>query len=116
MKKILDSLRLREMLSYMGYGKSLTYISIAAMVVTYICHKIFKKQRWVKYLPGFIMVVFGLYSLTKVDVSVTNFLKDNSLTSFITGIAGGLSTLLFGLILGVFNKQKKVGKPKEREI
>lgn len=108
MRKLLDSMRLNEILDYMGYGKSLVFIFLGAMVVTYIFHRFFKEQRWVKYMPGLAMLIFGLYSLTRIDISSSNFIHDNSITSFVTGMAGGLATLLFGLILGVFNKPKKV--------
>lgn len=115
MKKLLDSMRLNEMLDYMGYGKSLVFIFLGAMVVTYLFHRFFKGQRWVKYVPGLAMLIFGLYSLTRIDIASSNFIQDDSITSFVTGVAGGLATLLFGLILGVFNKPKKV-KKKRRKV
>lgn len=115
MNKLLSSLRLEEMFSYIEYGKLLVFVFLGAIVVTYIFHRFFRGQRWVKYMPGLGLLIFGLYSLTQVDISSSTFLKDDSLLGFITGIAGGLATLLFGLILGVFNKAKKVKKPKKKK-
>lgn len=114
MKEILNSLRLEEIFGYMEYGKMLVFIFIGAIIVTIAFHLLLKEQRWAKYIPGLAMLIFGLYNLTQIDISSNTFLQDNSLTGFVTGVAGGLATLLFGLILGVFNKPKKVKKPKVR--
>ncbi|NLY46632.1 MAG: hypothetical protein GX053_11715 [Tissierella sp.] len=115
MKELLNSLRLEEIFGYMEYGKLLAFVFLGAIVVTYICHRFFRGQRWIKYIPGLALLLFGLYSLTQIDISSNSFLEDNSLVGFVTGIAGGLATLLFGLILGVFNKPKKVKKKKENK-
>lgn len=116
MEKLMESLRLKEMLGYMGYGKILAYISLGAMIVTYIIHKIFKLKRWVKYIPGLLMIIFSLYNLTQLDISANNFLKDNSLIYLVLGLTGGMSTLLFALILGVFNKPKKVKEARRKDL
>ncbi|MDR7870763.1 MAG: hypothetical protein RIN55_07900 [Tissierellaceae bacterium] len=115
MKEILESLRLKEVFDYMGYGKTLALIFLSAVIVTYILHRFLKEQRWAKYIPGIVMLVYGLYSLTSIDISSNNFFEDNSLIGFVIGVAGGLATLLFGLILGVYNKPKKVKKAKKEE-
>lgn len=115
MEKLLSSLRIQEIFGYMEYGKLLAFVFLGAIVVTYLFHRLFKDQRWIKYIPGFALLIFGLYSLTQIDISPNSFLKDNSLVGFITGIAGGLATLLFGLILGVFNKPKKIKKKKKNQ-
>lgn len=112
MMKLLNSLRIEEIFGYMEYGKLLALVFFGAIVVTYLFHRLFKGQRWIKYMPGFALLIFGLYSLTQIDMSSNSFLEDNSLVGFVTGIAGGLATLLFGLILGVFNKPKKIRKKK----
>lgn len=112
MMKLLNSLRIEEIFGYMEYGKLLALVFLGAIVVTYLFHRLFKGQRWIKYMPGFALLIFGLYSLTQIDMSSNSFLEDNSLVGFVTGIAGGLATLLFGLILGVFNKPKKIRKKK----
>ena len=111
MKELLDTVKL-EMSDYMVYGKILMLIFLGTIIVTYIIHKLLIEQRWAKYIPGFLMLIFGLFSLTRIDISSNDFLNDNSLIGFIIGMAGGLATLLFGLILGVYNKPKKKKKPK----
>lgn len=116
MKDILNSLRLEEMFGYLEYGKSLVFIFIAAIVITLLLHNFFNRQRWLKYMPGLAMMAFGLYSLSQIDISSNTFLEDNTLTGFVTGVAGGLATLLFGLILGVFSKPKKVKKGRRSKV
>ncbi len=115
MREIVGKLNLEEMFAYMDYGKTLVFIFAGAMVITLICHMVFKGQRWVKYIPGLAMLIYGLFSLTRIDLSSNHFLEDNSLLGFIIGVAGGLATLLFGLILGVYNKPKKVKKKKNKD-
>ena len=105
----------RSVLGYMGYGKMLIYAFIGAIVLTFILYLFVKEQRWVKYIPGILMLIYGLFNLNRIDLSANDFLEDNSLIGFIIGIAGGLATLLFGLILGVYNKPKKKKKKRVRE-
>ena len=114
MKGLLNTLRLEEIIGYMEYVKLLTWVFLGAIVVTYLFHRLIKGQRWIKYMPGLALLIYGLFSLTQIDISSNNFLEGNSLVGFITGIAGGLATLLFALILGVFNKPKKVKKKKKK--
>ena len=106
---------MEELLNYMGYGKTLVFIFLGTIVVTYIFHRLFREQRWVKYVPGLGMLLFGLFNLTRIDISSNTFLRDNSIVGFITGMAGGLATLLFGLILGVFNKPKKAKRSRRKQ-
>lgn len=114
MKELLNSLRLEEIFGYMEYGKLLAIVFFGAIVVTYIFHRLIKGQQWIKYIPGLALLIFGLYSLNQIDMSSNSFLEDNSLVGFVTGIAGGLATLLFGLILGVFNKPKKIKRKRSK--
>ena len=114
MKELLDSLRLEEVLDYMGYGKLLIYAFIGGLVLTFLLYLFVREQRWIKYVPGLLMLIYGLFSLNRIDLSVNNFLEDNSLIGFIIGMAGGFATLLFGLILGVYNKPRKKKRTKSK--
>lgn len=111
MKELLNSLKLEEMSAYMEYGKTLLFIFLGAILITYLAHRLFTSQRWVKYIPGFVLLLYGLFSLTKINVLTNDIFDDNSVMGFITGMAVGFSTLLFGLILGIYNKPKKIKKP-----
>lgn len=115
MKELLNALKLEEMSAYMGYGKTLLLIFLGTILITYLAHKLFTTQRWVKYMPGVALLIYGLFSLTKIDVFNNDIFDDNSVSGFIIGIAGGFSTLLFGLILGIYNKPKKIKKSRNNK-
>lgn len=115
MKELLNLLKLEEMYTYMAYGKTLLFIFLGAILITYLVHKLCTVQKWAKYIPGLALLVYGLFKLSKINVLTNDFLDDYSLIGFIIGIAGGFSTLLFGLILGIYNKPKKIKKTKDKK-
>lgn len=95
---------MEEFIIHLDYAKKLGGFSIAVILVTVVTHLIFKKNRFIKYLPGLILFIIGLYNLSFLgkDAYSINELNRISITTmaFITGIVG-LST---GLIIGVWRK------------
>lgn len=103
-----------EFLEHLEYAKLLGYISLASIIITYITHRIFRKtNRGIKYLPGLFFICIGLYNLYTVGNDLTRTAGISNLVLFIIGIGAGFIGLLFGLILGVYNKEKKVKKRKK---
>lgn len=105
--------QLKELTVHLEYGKILIYISLAGIVFTYIMHLLFRKYGLVKYIPGLLLVSFGLYSLFNIDTSIVNVEGVNDLLMFVLGVGSGTIALLFGLILGIYNKEKKPKKDKK---
>lgn len=100
-----------EFLEHLEYTKLLGYISLASVIITYITHRIFRKtNRGIKYLPGMLFIGIGLYNLYTVGNNLTRTAGISNLLLFIIGVGAGFIGLLFGLILGVYNKEKKVKK------
>lgn len=112
MTRILEIMK--ELLDYTEYTSLMVYFALGGMVITFLLFWFLKKHRWAKYMPGLAMLLFGIFSLFRMDISTEQFLQDRNMIWFITGTAVGISTMLFGLILGVFAKEKKVKKPKKK--
>lgn len=102
-----------EFLEHLEYAKLLGYVSLASIIITYITHRIFRNiNRAIKYLPGIFLIIFGLYNLYTVGNDLTRTAGISNLVFFMLGVGAGFIGLLFGLILGVYNKEKKVKKQK----
>lgn len=103
-----------EFLEHLEYAKLFGYISLASIIITYITHRIFRKtNRGIKYLPGIFLIGIGLYNLYTVGSNLTRTAGISNLVLFMIGVGTGFIGLLFGLILGIYNKEKKVKKVKK---
>lgn len=103
-----------EFLLHLEYVKLIGYVAIFSIVITFITYLIFKKYRLVKYIPGTILITFGLYSIYTIKGDLISPEGLNKIIFFLIGFGGGIISLLTGLILGVYNKEKKVKKVKEK--
>ncbi len=103
-----------EFLEHLDYAKLLAYISLAVIIITYITHRIFRKtNRAIKYLPGLFLIIIGLYNLYTVGNDITRTAGISNLVLFLIGVGSGFVGLLFGLILGVYNKEKRPKKKRK---
>ncbi len=105
---------MKEVLQHLEYGKILIYFSLAAIILTYLTHLIFKKYKFVKYIPGFIFMFAGLYFLYDVGTDFTTSDSLDGILFFMVGFIAGIIGMLSALIIGIFNKEKKV-KKKDKE-
>lgn len=99
---------MEELLKHLDNGKALGFVSLAAIIITIIAHLFFKKYRYIKYLPGIIITGIGLYSLYKVMNDLTANKSINSLLMFLMGFLGGFVALSTALIIGIYEKPRKV--------
>ncbi len=105
-----------EFLDHLEYAKLFGYISLASIIITYITHRIFRKtNRGIKYLPGILLISIGVYNLYTVGNDLTRSAGISNLVLFMIGVGTGLIGLLFGLILGIYNKEKKLKKIKHKQ-
>lgn len=114
MKAILESLRIDEILEYMSYGKLLLIVFLISIVIVYLIQRFFGEYKWGKYMPGLLMLIYGIVNLFLVDFSREDFINQAGLVNFVIGFFGGFSAILFALILGVYNKP--VEEKKKRYI
>lgn len=106
---------MNELLQHLEYGKILLYFSIAAIILTIITHFLLKRFRFVKYFPGLIFMFIGLYYLYKVGNDFTSSDSLNNILFFMLSFGAGIIGLLSALIIGIFNKEKKVRKKDKEE-
>lgn len=105
-----------ELKLHLDNGKLLIYISLITMLATLITHLIFKKYRFMKYIPGFILLFIGIYNLYMVSGELTSSESIKNILMFVIGFIAGFIGLFSGLIIGIYNKPRKIKvKKEERE-
>ena len=104
---------MEEFLVHLDSGKAFIYVSLAAVVITLITNFIFKGNKFVKYIPGIIFIVVGLYSLYQMNGDFTSSDSISNLLLFLICFVGGTIGLLVGLIIGIYKKPKRIKKNKQ---
>jgi hypothetical protein len=89
----------------MRFGFVLIFISITSIIITFILNLLFKKKRYVKYIPAIILFPFMLYNfVTMYSVTTESF---QSLGRFIMGIlllAACASSLIASIAFDISHK------------
>lgn len=101
---------MEELMLHLKNARTLVYVSLAAIVLTFATHLIFAKYRFVKYIPGFILIIIGLYNIYKASSDFTSPDSLNPILIFLICFLGGIIGLFSGLIIGIYNKPKRVRK------
>lgn len=108
---------MEELLNYLENGETLVFVTISAVVITLVTHLIFKKYRFVKYIPGLIYMALGLFNLLIVLDDLTSSNSMDKILLFLILFTSGAIGIFFALIIGIYNKPRKVKKvrvkPKE---
>lgn len=91
----------------MELGLIIVFISLAAILVTFILNILFKKKRYIKYIPVIIMFPFMLYYfITVYSAPTENF---EALGRFVIGLfllTGSLASLISSIALDFFHKNR----------
>lgn len=103
---------LAELGDYFSDSNLLIYVSLAVMAITLITHLIFKKVRPIKYLPGLIVLIIGIFNFYEVMHNITAESSLPNLLLFIVGVVSGLIGVFFALIIGILVKPVRI--PKKR--
>lgn len=106
---------MKELLGHLEYAKLLGYASLGIMVITYIVHAIFRKYPWSKYMPGLVVISVGIYSLFTLGISSSWIKGIANMVTILISMGSGVIGLFFALILGVYNKPKKVKKTESKK-
>lgn len=108
---------LKELMGHVGDSKVIVYVSLAAILITVIIHFIFRKySKYIKYLPGLIMIVTGIIRLfTTFDLILEAEGLEN-LMFFTTFVVSGFIGIFAALILGVYEKPVKKKKKKTVKV
>lgn len=90
----------------MNFGIILIIISIVSIVITFVINLLFKRSRYVKYIPALILFPFMLYNfVTMYSVSSESF---QSLGRFVMGIlllAPCASSLITSIALDITHRR-----------
>ena len=106
---------MEELVNHLDNAKTLFYVSLAAVVVTLITHLIFKRYKYVKYLPGVAFIGFGFFSLYQVGNQLTESQSISNILLFLICVVGGFTGLLFALIIGIYNKPRRKRKKDKKD-
>lgn len=82
------------------------YIMIGAIAVTFIINFISGGLSFLKYLPGLILILVGIFSLFSV---INALFKPESLDNiiiFVIAVGSGLVAIIFAAILGTFKVRR----------
>jgi hypothetical protein len=86
-------------------------IVIASILVTCVLDQIFKKKRYIKYIPVIIMVPFIIYYFVTMYSTTTEGFE--SLGRFVMGLlllAVGLSSFLYSVTADIIHRRRKLHK------
>lgn len=80
--------------------------SILAMVVTFVVNMLTKRLKFLKYIPGLILIVVGMFSLIIV---LNNLFDRSSLPNIgitLITLTAGICAILFAICIGIYNKDR----------
>jgi hypothetical protein len=98
---------LGELGNYFNDSNLLIYVSIAVMAITLLTHLIFKKIGPIKYIPGLVVLIIGIFNFYSVMNNITAVSSLSNLLLFIVGVVSGLVGMCFALIIGILVKPVK---------
>lgn len=98
---------MEELLVHLQYSKTLLYIALGTIILTYIIHFFFKDFRYPKYLPGALLLIIGGFTLINSEYAARKLVGIDNIFMGIVAVGSGIVGLCFALILGVYNKEKK---------
>ncbi len=110
--------KLRDLAVHLEFGKLIVIIALTSILITYLIHFILRKNpkyKLVKYIPGFIFTLIGVYNLFNIGISLPDINEFNMLLATILFIIAGLIGMLTGLIIGIIVKDKDQIKNKEKK-
>jgi hypothetical protein len=86
---------------------SFIIIVIVSVLVTFIMNQIFKKKRYVKYIPVIIMIPFMLYYFVSMRSASNESFE--SLGRFVMGVfllTASFSSVIFSIIADIIHKRR----------
>lgn len=95
---------MEEFIMHLDYAKKLGALSVGVILITIITYFIFKKNRFIKYLPGLILFIIGLYNLLFLGKGSNSANELNRISLAIMAMVTSFVGLATGLIIGVWGK------------
>lgn len=77
-----------------------------ALIVTFIMNMVGKRMRFLRYIPGLVLIFVGMFSLIIVLNSL--FERSSLINIYIAlvCVTAGICSLLFALCIGIYNKDR----------
>lgn len=97
---------MEELIIHLEFAKILAIIAIGAIIITIISYIIARKNRVVKYIPGLILIILGVYNLFYLGQDTSTIEGFNRLYVVIISMISGFIGLSTGLIIGILTKDK----------
>lgn len=82
-------------------------VTVAAIALTFIVNFVAKSLNFIKYLPGLVLIFTGMFFLFSVLNDLFEKASLDSLIISVVSITAGLVSLLFALIIGIINSDRK---------
>lgn len=97
---------MKDLVIHLEFAKILGIFSVLGIVATIITFFMARKNRIIKYIPGVLLIAFGLYNLIYLGGDSLSAEEFNRLSMAILGMISGILGLFTGLIIGVITKVK----------
>ncbi|MDR7857280.1 hypothetical protein [Tissierella sp.] len=98
---------MERFIEHLEFAKILGFVAVGVMIFTVITHFIFQKNRVVRYIPGIIFIIIGLYNLLYLGGQSSSLDGVNRLLIVTITMISGFVGISTGLIIGVFRKGKE---------
>lgn len=102
-----------KLIVHLEFGKILTIISLVSILLTSLMYFIFKKDAKydsVRYIPGFMFILVGIYNLFRLGIKIPDPNEFNRVLITVIFMTAGFVGILTGLIIGIITKGKKTKK------
>lgn len=96
-----------EFIVHLEFAKILGIAAIIAIIFTLIMYLVFRNNRVVKYIPGLIFIVIGLYNLFYLGKESSTVEGVNRVLIIVVAMVAGFIGLSTGLIIGIFKKGRE---------
>jgi len=98
---------MEELIVHLEFGKVIAITSAIVIIITIITDVIFRKYSLVKYVPGTIIIIIGLFNLLKVGVENIGLDDFNRMFLVLITLITGFIGICTGLIIGIIRKDKR---------
>lgn len=96
-----------EFIVHLEFAKILGIAAVIAIIFTLIMYLVFRNNRVVKYIPGLIFIVIGLYNLFYLGKESSTVEGVNRVLIIVVAMVAGFIGLSTGLIIGIFKKGRE---------
>ncbi|WP_313757364.1 hypothetical protein [Tissierella sp.] len=98
---------MNEFIVHLEFAKILGIFIFSAIIITSVMYFIFKKNRFIKYIPGFVLMIIGIYNLFYIGNDSSNLDRVNRLLIIMVTMVSGFIGLSTGLIIGILKKGRE---------